>query len=243
VEEARHVRPALEGALAVRLKAPTGAIEIGLLADAREDVGELSAFWPRVERLVRGDERRPHLTREPDQALKHPFLLAREVALDLDVAARAAEDRDESQEDAAGTVHVAGGQPRRERAARAPGEAHEPGGARLEIVERRRRGFGSELQPRDQAAEVLVAFTILHEQRQARAVGERDLTADDRPDARVERRAGEARRAVHAVPVHQRHRGHPEARRLRGEGLRLGGALEERERGLRVQLDEHRRQS
>ena len=167
------------------------------------------------------------------------------MTLDLDVAARAPEDRDEPLQDAARSFHVAGEEPPRERAARAPGEAHEPGGARLEVVERRRGAplGGAELQPRDQAAEVLVALAILHEQRQARAVGERDLAADDRPDARVERRAGEARRAVHAVPVHQRHRGHPEARRLCGEGLRLGGALEERERRLRVQLDEHRRQS
>src|SRR5207248_10571659 len=43
VEEARHVRAALEGALAVRLEQPAGAVEIGLLADAREDVGELPA--------------------------------------------------------------------------------------------------------------------------------------------------------------------------------------------------------
>src|SRR5205814_2071893 len=128
----RHVRAALEGALAVRLEQPAGAVEIGLLADAREDVGELPALRPRVERLVRGDDRRPRLPREPDQALEDALLLAREVALDLDVTARAAEDRDESLQDAAGTVHVAGSEPPGERAAPASGDAHEPCGARLE---------------------------------------------------------------------------------------------------------------
>src|SRR6266852_2437807 len=115
--------------------------------------------------------------RERHQALEDLFLLADEMTLDLDEAVRAPEDRHESGQDLAGAGAVAGCEPERERTARAPGETHEPGGIRLEVVEGGRGGplGGAELHPCDETAEVLVALPVFHEQRQARAVDERDL--------------------------------------------------------------------
>src|SRR2546422_4011433 len=49
---------ALPISLAVHGQEPPGVIEVGLLADAREHVGERPPLRPRVERLARGDERR-----------------------------------------------------------------------------------------------------------------------------------------------------------------------------------------
>jgi len=151
------------------------------------------------------------------------------MALDLHVAVRPPEHRDEPRQDATCALHVAGGEPQRERPARAAGETHEAGGVRGEVVERRRRrALGrAELHSCDQAAEVLIALAILHEQRQARAIGKRDLAAHDRLHARVEGRASEAGRAVHPVPVHQCHGGHLQACCRSCEGLGQLGAFEE----------------
>src|SRR3989449_1501173 len=120
---------------------------------------------PRVERLARGDERDMRRARERHEALDHPLLLALEMALDLHVAARPAEDRDESLQGAARARHIAGVEPQRERPVRAAGETHEAGGVRGELGERHRRRAlgGAELHPRDQVAEVLIALPILHE--------------------------------------------------------------------------------
>src|SRR5216117_1422335 len=113
VEEPHHLPLAPDPALAVHGEEPAGVIEVGLLADAREDVGEQPPLRPRVERLARGDERDPRRARERHQALEHPLLLALEMALDLHVAARPAEDRDESLQGAARARHIAGVEPQR----------------------------------------------------------------------------------------------------------------------------------
>ena len=175
------------------------------------------------------------------EPLDDRFLLAKTMALDLDETARAAEDRRETGQDLPGAVDVTGREAQRDRPTRAPGETHEPGGVRLEVVERERGGplGGAELHPGDHAAKVLVALAIFHEQRQARAVGQRDLAADDRLHARVRGRAGQPRRAVDAVAIDHGQRGHLESRRLGGERLGVLGAFEEREGRLGVELDEH----
>ena len=97
---------------------------------------------------------------------------------------------------------------------------------------------GAQLQTRDQPGEVAIAVAILDEHRQARAVVQRQLAADERADARVLRGPVEARRAVDAVAIDERQRRHLEPRGLAHERLRLLGAFEKRERGLRVQFDE-----
>src|SRR5207244_5502664 len=131
---------------------------------------------PRGERRGRGDEREPRRARERHEALDHPLLLTLEMALDLHIAIRLTEDRDESLQDAARARHIAGVEPQRERPTRAAGETHEAGAVRGELVERHRRRAlgGAELHPRDQVAAVLGALPFLTEQRKPRAVGEGD---------------------------------------------------------------------
>ncbi len=240
-EQLGHRAGALQRALAVRQEPAAGVIEIGLLADAREDVGERATLRAREERLVGRDQRHAGRARERHQPLEDLLLLAAVVALDFDEAARAPEERHQPVQDPARADVVAGRQPPRERAARAAGEAHEPRGARLEVVERQRgRPFrGPELHARDQAAKVLVSLAVFHQERQARAVGQGDLAADDRLHARLHGGASQPGRPVHAVAIHQRDGGHVEARRFGGERFGMLGAFEERERRLRVQLDEH----
>ena len=134
-EQLGHRVSTLQRALAVRQEPAAGVIEIGLLADAGEDVGERAPLGTREERLVGRDQRHSGRARERHQPLEHLFLLARILALHFDEAARAPEDRDQLIQDPAGAVVITGREPQGQRAARAAGETHEPGGARLEVVQ------------------------------------------------------------------------------------------------------------
>ena len=118
-----------------------------------------------------------------------------------------------------------------------PGQAHEAARVLLDVIER--GGGPGELRLRDQATEVLVPLPLLHEERQPRAVPERQLAADDRAEPELRHGPIEPRGAVDAVTVHEGEGGHLEPRRRLGERLRLLRRLEERKRRLRVQLYKH----
>src|SRR5437867_3271483 len=79
-------------ALAVGEQSAAGVVEVGLVADAREDVGDGAAAGARVERLVRGQQGHARLAREADEALQVALLRAIEVALHLDEDVAATED-------------------------------------------------------------------------------------------------------------------------------------------------------
>ena len=147
---------------------------------------------PGVERLVGRDERQPRGLGQPHETRQIPLLRAVEVTLDLDEAAVAAEDPGQPIEDPAGRLAIAPRDGVGQRAVAAAGETHEPARVGLELVERDppRALGGAELQTRDQPAEVAVAVAVLDEHRQPRAVGQRQLAADQRADAGVARRHG-----------------------------------------------------
>ena len=143
-EAPRHLEPALELALTVAGEPAAGVIEIGLLADAREDVGQRAPARPAVERLVGGEQRQPRRASQDDEASEIPLLGPIEMTLDLDEAVVAAEDPDQAIENPSRAVALAGGDRARQRAVRAAGQAHEAGRVRRELVERdgRRRPSG-----------------------------------------------------------------------------------------------------
>ena len=157
-----------------------------------------------------------------------PHVSPLERSLELDVEALAAERLRE----AGGGVRVADGEP----VARAAGEADEALVQLLEqgLVERRLQGRLALLGPGvgvrsgQEPAEVRVAALALDEQRDVRAVGERDLGPRDRPDAERLRRVRELERAVDAVVVGERERLVAELRRPNRELLGQRGAVEER---------------
>ncbi len=88
----------------------------------------------------------------------------------------------------------------------------------------------------DQPAEIGVALGSLDEQRHVREVGQRHFRTGDRTHAEVLRRMRELERSVHPVVIGQRERRIAELGSLHGELLRERGAVEERVRGVRVQL-------
>src|SRR5260370_17137378 len=88
----------------------------------------------------------------------------------------------------------------------------------------------------EQAAEVGVPLRALDEQRQVGAAVECDFRAGDRMYAEVLRRVCELERAVDAVVIGERERRITELGCPSCELFRLRGAVEERERRIRMQL-------
>src|SRR5919201_640937 len=178
-------------------------VEIGLLPDAGEHVGDGTPTGPRVERLVRREQRHAGCACQLDEAAEYTLAVSRALPLQLDVTVGPSEDSDETIEARSCRRRITSHEASRERSVRAAGEAHQTVRRGREIVERE-RGLAlrrGELHPRDQPAEIAVALPILHEQRQPRAILERQLAADEWLDAGSERRVVESRRAVQAIAI------------------------------------------
>src|SRR3989441_10321034 len=114
-------------------------IEIGLLAQAGEDVGHRAAARPCVERLIGGDEPDARGAREADEPLERPLAVTIEMTLDLDEAPIAAEQANERDQSLEGVVVTPGADQPRQRTVRAAGEADEAAGMSLEGGERQSR--------------------------------------------------------------------------------------------------------
>jgi hypothetical protein len=86
----------------------------------------------------------------------------------------------------------------------------------------------------DEPAQVGVAAPVLAQQGQVRASLEGDLAAGDRPHAHLAGRMGEGQGAREAVVIGQGERVVAERRRPGRQFIGLGGAVQERERGVGV---------
>ena len=91
-EDPRHLRLALQRALAVGGEPRARVIEVGLLADAGEDVGQRAPAGRAWSGWFVASSGRFARARQRDEALEIALLLAVEVALDLDEAVRSPED-------------------------------------------------------------------------------------------------------------------------------------------------------
>src|SRR5262249_41685455 len=130
-----------------------------------------------------GHQGQARVAGEPHEATEISLLCPVEVALRLHEAVVTAEDPGQAIEDPPPALAVTARHGRRQRTAAAPGETHEPLGVGLEIVEPDAAGAlgGAELEARDESAEVAIPVAVFDEHGQPRAVGERQLAADDRP--------------------------------------------------------------
>jgi hypothetical protein len=111
----------------------------------------------------------------------------------------------------------------------------------LDLIERRLPFTlcRTHLHPGDKAAEVLIPLAGLDQQRICNSVRARDLRPDVRRDSGLLRREVEARRAVDAVAVHDRHCGHAVLSGCPGELLGERRAFQEGECRTGVKLDVH----
>ena len=219
-EQARHFGGRLDVALRIAFEQPAGLRKRRFVADAGEHVEQFALRGSRVGHSVSGHQRNA----EPPRAFdNHPvarFFLAVVMALDLGVDVAASEDIEQP---LAGMARDA------DQAAREFGE----------LVERGRAFafFGAQLHAGNQAAEVLIAFAGFSKQGIGGAVDAIDFRADMRADPRFLRGHVEARSAVDAVAVHQRHGRHAEFRARAGQFLGHGSAFQKAEAGARVKFD------
>ena len=140
-------------------------VEIGLLAQAGEDVGHGAATGFRVERLIGGDEPDARGAREADEPLERPLAVTIEMALDLDEAPIAAEQTNERDQSLEGVVVTPGADQPRQRTVRAAGETDEAVGMSLEVGQRESRlAFGRrELHSGQQPGQIAVSRAVFHQ--------------------------------------------------------------------------------
>ena len=204
-----HLGGSAEVALGVRREPPAQRVERGPEPDGRQDVEDRALAGRRVADAAGGDDGEPGLPRERHGAAGPELALARAVPLELHVDPVPAEALDEPIERGPRPVPAPGEAVGGERPVLAPGEADEALDRALEVVQRRPRPALRRpgLHAGDEAPERPVPGAGLDEERQARAVGEREGGADEGAHARRLRRLVEARRAVDAVHVDEGERG------------------------------------
>ena len=110
---------------------------------------------------------------------------------------------------------------------------------RGEIEPRVSSVFSAQVRLGDEAAEVGVPGGIFREQGDVRAIEQRQLGAGDRLEAELLGGLGESHRAVDAMMVGEPQGGITQSLGLEGEVLREGGAVQERECRMAMELDVH----
>jgi hypothetical protein len=181
-------------------------IEVGLVLDAVQRVGERRVLLARVGGAVGGDEVDAGVARELHELQVAPRLFDREVLLQLEVEV-AREQRVQPARLGERAVAILG-ERTFDPAEGAARQRDQPAGAASEVVDVQPRVAlaAPHLRSRDQVAQVRVATSIFYEQHDARTVLEGQFAADDRREAARARVCGEADRAVESVAVGQRQR-------------------------------------
>jgi hypothetical protein len=210
------------------------ALERGLVLDGHERVLESRAAQVVGVDVAGCDRTDAELAGELSQGCVAPRVPAQIRALELDVEALAAESAGEP----GGGVRMADG----EAGARAAGKTHEPFVPLLECggIESRLETLGG-MSLRDEAAQVRVATRCLHEERDVRAVEERELGARQRAQPDCLGGMRELERAVQPVVVGERERGIAELGGLKRKLLGERCAVEEGVGAVAVELDVRRR--
>ena len=249
-EVPRHLLGRLEEEL-VRVELPVVRVlqrVAGL--DAQERLVRDRVAGVEVVDVAGRDEREARLVGEGDQVRIDLRLLGEAGVLDLDVGGVAAEDLGEPVEVGARVVSPA----LRERARDAPGEAAGESDDALRMaleelpVDARLVVVALEVAERGEPDEVRVALVRLGEERQMRiplrlrvpVVGDVELTADDRLDARASCLAVELDGAGERAVVRERDGRHLEACGLVDERRDPTGPVEDRVLRVHVQMNEWR---
>ena len=148
--------------------------------------------------VVRGDNSRADRFGHCHQPGEQPVVVRQPVPLQLDPEPLAAEDVRELAGSTHGPRPVAGQDGLGHRATPAARQTEQPSGMARHVLDgqHRRALCARQLPCRDQPAEVGVAGLCLGQECQVRAVGQRHLGADHRPDPAVARRTPKLDRAV-----------------------------------------------
>jgi hypothetical protein len=152
-EQPRHLRRRLEVALGVGGQAAAGARQRHVLTNRGQHVEQRPLFGRGKADAAGGQQRDAKRLREAHQRVVVVFLVALQVALQLDEGVRAAKDPDDAIEQTADAEAVRAQQ-------RAAGHGDQAGNAAVELVDAERAlAFRrAQLHARNQAAEVAPAF-------------------------------------------------------------------------------------
>ncbi len=221
-KQAGHFRRGFQVPLGVALEQAARGGERDVLTHTSQHVERFPLFWCRLTDAIGGHQRHAQPARGGNLRLVARFFFAMEMTLDFSENIGAAE----------------GLKSAIERFGRRR-EADQPLGKLGHLLRRGRAlaFFGAQFHAGDQTAEVPITGAVFGEQGILEAVRAGDLRADMRPDAGLGRRHVKARRAIDAVPIHQRHRRIAEAGRGLGQLFRQRRALQKTEGRVRVQLD------
>ena len=238
-EPSGHLDRGAEVALGVRRKTPAEGVQRGPEPDGRQDVDERPLAGCRVQHSARGHDGEPSVARERHGPAGRELALARAVPLELHVEPVPPDGGGEPSKGRPRRLPAPGEEVRGQRTVQPAREADESLPHPVQIVPRRPRPplRPLRLHPRDETAQCPVSRAGFHEEREARAVRERESGPDQGAHTRRLRRLVKARRAVDAVYVDEREGGELEPRRLVDEPLGRGRGFEEAERAPRGQLD------
>jgi hypothetical protein len=189
----------------------------------------------------RAYERQFQLSRDGYCSLVARFFFAAEMALQFDINVFPAEPPAKLLDAFDGSVDPALRQRMRKRTFLTSGQADQAAADRGDfLVPDASLCFArAELHLRDQPTQILVAPARLDEQGIAPARGGRDFRTDMRPDGKFLRREMKTGRAVHAVPVKQRHGGHTVIPTHARQFFGRTSTFKKAECRSRVQLDIH----
>ena len=238
-EQQRHFFRVFQPSFGVLGEQATRCFQRSMILDAGEHIQDLPVRG--VADTVGSQDRQAHLASEHAGGLGAGFLLAVEVALQLDVHVLPTEYIGQLPETLAcnrdASVAECGG----ERPVFVPGQADQSGGMFGQFFQRGNTFTlpRTHLHTRDQPAQVAVALPCGDQQGIAMTPDGGDLRTDVRPDAQTPALQVKPRRAEHPVPVDERHRRHVHPRRHPGKLLGLGSCLEKTECGCRVQFHIH----
>jgi hypothetical protein len=127
----RHLRRRLEVALGIRREPAAGAHQRDVLANRGDDIEQRPLFGRRERDAAGRQQRHAKRLGETDQRIVVVFLVAVQVALQLDVGIAAAERADDAIEEAADAEPFGAEQ-------RAAGHGDEAGGEAVELMNRQR---------------------------------------------------------------------------------------------------------
>ena len=236
-EEPGHGGGGLEVRLAIDAEVGAGRVEVGVVAQAGEDIEHFPALGRGLGDPAGGQQRHPVRGGEVLQRAVPAGLAPEVLALDLGVHLPVPEGADDALHHRIGIAAGADGpqhralQVARERdqACGEPGQFVPADGGL--VLGRAQVGL------REQSAEVPVALARAHQHRQHRSVVHRQFRAEDRPDALLAGGVEDPWRAVKPHAIAHRQRRQAQAGGGAGELLGQRGAAQEAERAPGVQFD------
>jgi hypothetical protein len=221
----------------------SGCIETAFVPDAGKDVGNFALSECGIADAIGGQQRKIKFPRKLYSRLVTRFLVAIEMALQLDIKIFPAKNRDEMLKQSPSCRKAVLLQSMGKRAVFVTRETDQALSMTFEFVQRGGCDFvfgSSQLCCGDKTAEVLVSGTRLHQQGVASAFGKADFRANVGLDSTLLGGKMKARSAVNTISIQQRHGGKAVLRTRERKSFGQGRTIEEGESGTGMEFSVHK---